>query len=305
MDAMPLVNNPLWRVVAEDGREFVLKRLPEFPPGVGPVDEFRVLTYLQAAGVPVALHVVTDDGTITTVAGDRKYALFPFLPSDSGNHELGPDAADTSHAIGAAIGRFDQVLADCPWPVRSYVDDPAPDILGEALPKLPDEVVGVVAPFVDRLRLAVSGLPAQRTHGDCNTGNVLVWGTRVSGFIDIDHLPIGPRVRDLSYYLASRLRPHLSQPETAERDVAAMMAVLGEYVAGYQETCPLSERESAAVVPLILLAEIGSASWNLYGWVPNPERYQQSVRAITWVAGHLDELTEAAGTPPMPSVRSR
>jgi hypothetical protein len=32
----------------------VLKHLPEFPPGVGPVEEYRVLCYLQAAGLPVA-----------------------------------------------------------------------------------------------------------------------------------------------------------------------------------------------------------------------------------------------------------
>jgi Ser/Thr protein kinase RdoA (MazF antagonist) len=305
MESMPLVNNPLWRVVAEDGREFVLKRLPEFPPGSGPVDAFRVLTHLQAAGVPVALPVVTDDAAINTLAGDRSYALLPFVASDSGNHELGSEAAVTSYVIGAAIGRFDQVLADCPWQVRSYVDDPASDILEEALSKLPEEVVRVVAPFVDRLRVAVSGLPTQRTHGDCNTGNVLVRGTRVSGFIDIDHLPIGPRVRDLSYYLASRLRVHLSQPGTAERDAAAMVAVLGAYVAGYQETCPLSEQELAAVVPLVLLVEIGSAHWSLHGWVPSPDSYQRSVRAIAWVTGHLDELTEAAGTPPMTSVRGR
>ena len=305
LHSMPLVNNPLWRVVAEDGREFVLKRLPEYPPGVGPVEEFRVLTYLQAAGVPVALHVVTDTGAINTVAGDRTYALFPFLPSDPGNHELGSDAAATSHAIGAAIGRLDRVLADCPWQVRSYVDDPASDILGESLAKLPAELTRVVAPFTDRLWAAVAGLPTQRTHGDCNTGNVLVRGTRVSGFIDLDHLPIGPRVRDLSYYLVSRLSQHLSQPETAERDVAAMMAVLGDYVAGYQETCPLSEQELAAVVPLVLLVEIGSASWSLYGWVPNAERYRQSAQAVAWVTAHLDELTEAAGTPPMASVRGR
>ncbi|WP_020574345.1 phosphotransferase enzyme family protein [Actinopolymorpha alba] len=299
IEPMPRVNNLLWRVLAEDGRVFVLRRLPEFPPGVGPVDQFRVLGYLQAAGIPVAPPIVTDQAGLHASVGDRLYELLPFVLNDSRNHELGPDAAATSYAIGAAIARLDKVLAECPWQVRSYVDDPVHDILEEKLPNLPSEVTRPVAPYVDQLRAAVTGLPVQRTHGDCNTGNVLIHGKGVSGFIDLDHLPIGPRVRDLSYYLASRLRAHLADPETAERDAAAMTAVLGDYVGGYHETYPLSERELAAVVPLILLVEIGLASWSLHGWTPSAEAYQQSERAIAWIIAHLGELATAAGAPQM------
>lgn len=297
---LPRISNSLWRVVAKNARVFVLKRLPEFAPGVGPVEEFRVLCYLQAAGIPVALPVLTDDGAIHTKVGDRFYALLPFVPSDAGNHELGPDATATSYAIGAAIGRLDRALADCPWQVRSFVDDPAQQILGEALPKLSAEVTRPVAPLVERLRAAASDLSVQRTHGDCNTGNVLVHRGRVAAFIDLDHLPLGPRVRDLSYYLASRLRTHVCQADTAERDTSAMLAVLGDYVAGYHEAYPLTKQELAAVVPLMLLVEIGGASWCLHGWVTNPDGYQQHVRTIAWITEHVDELTSTAGTPAMP-----
>lgn len=295
---LPGVKGSLWRVIAESGQQFVLKRLPEYPPGVGPVDSFRVLCYLQASGVPVTPPIVTDNGQIHTPVGERLFTLLPFVPTDGVNHELGPDASAASYAVGAAIAHLDKALADCPWRVQSYVDDPSRQILDEALPKLP-EVAGTVAPLVDRLRASVAGLPAQRTHGDCNTGNVLVNGTRVSGFIDIDHLPIGPRVRDLSYYLASRLNPHLGKPDTAERDTAAMIAVLGDYIAGYHDAYPLSERELAAVIPLILLVEIGGADWLRNGWAPQPERYQHSVRVITWITTHTDELTAAAAAPPV------
>ncbi|MFD2078966.1 Ser/Thr protein kinase RdoA involved in Cpx stress response, MazF antagonist [Actinopolymorpha cephalotaxi] len=297
LEAMPLVNNPVWRVVAEDGRRFVLKRLPEYAPGAGPVDAFRVLGHLQAAGVPVVVPIVTDEGAIHTAGDEHAYALFPFVRSDSGNHELGPYAEETSYAIGAAIGQLDRALAECPWQPRSYVDDPVPEALGAALPGLPPEVTGLLEPLVGHLTATVSGLPVQRTHGDCNTGNVLVHKGQVSGFIDLDHLPLGPRVRDLGYYLASRLRVHVGNRHEAERDTAAMLAVLGEYVAGYHDAYPLSERERAAVVPIMLLVEIGSASWALHGWTPDPDAYQRAATTIAWIVDHLDEVIAAAAVP--------
>ena len=296
---LPQMTNPIWRVRGRGGQQFVLKRLPEFPPGVGPVDEFRVLCYLQEHSVPVALPIITDDGCLHRTVADERYALLPYLQASNDNHELGPAASETAHAIGAAIGHLDKVLADCPWQVPSYVDEPGPEILGSALPALPADDVRRVMPIVDRLWAAVSDLPIQRTHGDCNTGNVLVHEGTVTGFIDLDHLPTSPRVRDLSYYLASRVRLHLSHPGTAERDLATMVAVLGDYVTGYQQTHPLSEHERAAIIPLMLVSEIASADWSLHGWTPNQEHYRQGIEAIDWIVTNLDHLTVAADTPPM------
>lgn len=286
---MPVVHNAIWRIEAEDERVFVLRRLPEFPPGAGPVEAFRVLCHLQAAGVPVALPIVTDAGAIRAPVGERFYELLPYVPTDPGNHELGPDAKETCFAIGQAIARAARALSDCPWPVQSYVDDPAPDILDGTLPKLPAEIVERVRPFVTRLREATTGLPAQRTIGDCNTGNVLVHQGQVSAFIDLDHLPIAPRVRDLADYLASRLRQQI-----AEGGTPPILAVLGDYVAGYHAAYPLSAQELTAVVPLILLLEIGLVEWWTSSWVPNPARRELSARAIGWITDHFDELNDAA-----------
>lgn len=289
LQPMPIVHNEIWRVEAENERVFVLRKLPEFAPGVGPVQAFRVLCHLQSAGVPVALPIVTDAGAIRAAVGERFFELLPFVPSDAGNHEAGPNAKQTAHAIGQAIARLDRALLDCPWPVESYVDDPAHDILDGTLPKLPADVADHVRPLVDRLREATTGLPAQRTVGDCNTGNVLVHEGTVSAFIDLDHLPIGPRVRDLSDYLASRLRDQI-----AAEGPPPIVAVLGDYVAGYHDAYPLSAQELAAVVPLILLIEIGLVEWWTSSWVPDPARRQLSVGAIEWITAHFDELVAAA-----------
>lgn len=297
LEPMPVVNNQIWLVVAEDGRRFVLKLLPEYPPGVGPIEEFRVLTHLQESGIPVALPVVTDAATIHAPIGDRFYALAPYLPHDPGDHETGPDPSGAARAVGAAIARIGVALAGCPWAVRSYVDDPARETVDESLPKLPGELNAEVAPFAPRLRAAVIDLPVQRTVGDCNAGNVLLKGSSVTGFIDLDHLPLGPRIRDLSYYVASRLRRFRADGDG--NGIEALLAVLPDYLAGYREICPLTDRELSAFVPLMLLVEIDHASWFVHGRHPDPELYARSAATISWMLSHLDRLTSAAGTPPV------
>lgn len=295
---MEKVSNAIWRVTGEDGREWVLKHLPEFAPGGGPVEQFRVLGYLQAHGIPVAVPVVTDDGLIAFNAdnlrpgevekqptGKEAYALIPLLPADSGLAE----SSELARTIGAGIGRLDRVLADCPWPVTSFTDDPGPDILSERYAGLTEELRALVEPFRDRWFSAIVDLPMQRTHGDCNVGNVLVHHGEVTGYIDLDHLPMGPRVRDLSYYLSSRF---VEQVDGGNPD--AMVAVLHHYVAGYHSEHPLTDRELAAVVPMMLTITVGGADWCLNGWVPSPTNFQRNLRTIEWLTQRYDELISGA-----------
>ncbi|MET9021823.1 phosphotransferase [Actinopolymorpha sp. NPDC004070] len=157
--------------------------------------------------------------------------------------------------------------------------------------KLPTELLDLVDPLRDRLCAALVDLPIQLTHGDCNVGNVLVHDGEVTGYIDLDHLPYGPRVRDLSLYLGSRLRDQI-----ADGDPDAAAAVLRHYVAGYHSVHPLTEREQAAVVPLLLTTLIGGAAWNLHGWVPDPAAYQQNLRAIRWITSRYDHLVHASAS---------
>lgn len=298
-EPLPLVTNPVWLVVTEDERRFVLKELPEFPPGAGPVDEFRVLSHLAVTNVPVAVPVITDDARLWTVVGERKYMLLPWIEHDDRNHELGVDAAAAARAIGHALGRLDAALAACPWRPPSFVDDPARQVLGETVPQLPD-LVELIAPLKERLWSATCDLPSQLAHGDCNTGNVLIRGTDVVAFLDFDHLPVGPRVRDLSYYLASRLRRHLADADTVDRDVHAWMAVLSDYIAGYHAAHPLSAQEIDAIVPLILVIEIGHTAGCVQGWVPDPAGYHRGLRTVSWLTTHLDDVIAAAKRTALP-----
>ena len=92
---MPRATNPLWRL-STAGPDLVLKQLPQYPPGVAPFTEFRVLTHLQQHNVSVALPIVTDQGTLHASVNERQWTLLPYLGQQSSNFELGPDAAATA-----------------------------------------------------------------------------------------------------------------------------------------------------------------------------------------------------------------
>lgn len=295
LTAMPKATNLLWRL-DHAGPDLVLKQLPQYPPGVPLLMEFRVLTHLQRHGVQVALPIVTDQGRVHASVNESQWTLLPHLPQQSSNFELEPDAAATAHAVGAAIGSLDKALASYPWPVDSYVDNPI-EVITAALPELPPEVVDLVEPLEGLLHERCANLPMQLAHGDCNDGNVLIDRGRVTGVIDIDHLPSSPRARDLAYYLASRLSRHLANPETADAATAAMTSVYRDYVAGYQQAHHLTDQELHSIVPLMLVTEIAGVHWALNGWEANIASYQRSLRTIRWITGHFDALTQAARAP--------
>lgn len=181
------------------------------------------------------------------------------------------------------------MLAQCPWQVTSFTDDPARQILSEQYARLPEELRTLTSPLRARLYSTVVDLPTQRTHGDCNVGNLLVHNDTVTGYIDLDHLPTGPRIYDLSNYLVTRLNVHVDYGSPD-----AMIAVLAQYVAGYHETYPLSERELAAVVPLMLTIALAIADWHLHGPVRNLGAYDRDQCLIEWVTPRYDALNNAA-----------
>ena len=280
IEHLPQVSNPVWLATADDGEVYVLKRLPEHSPGVGLVEEFRVLLHLQANGVPVAVPLITDDGHICARREGVSYILIPRLPTDDDD----PPGA----VVGAAIARLHKALATYAWPIRSFTHDLVPEFHGLDLPaELMDRTV---APHRDWLIAAMSDLPMQRIHGDCNNGNVLVHEGNFSGFIDLDHLPIGPRVYDVAYYLV-----HLMQDRHRRQDgnSASFLSFAGELLDGYRSEATLSERETVAVAPTMLAAAAGLADWHGRERSYDADKLDENAAAMTWICEHLDELTAA------------
>lgn len=289
IDELPGTTQPLWRVTAEDGSSFLLKQLPEFPPGVGPIEEYRVLQHLQANGISVAIPVVTDDGRICASHGEFNYSLLPQLPADETGHPGARRSKETCQSVGAAIAQLHRELARCPWPIHSFTHKMTLDF---SEPNVPEQIRECITPeFQQTLEESLTDLPIQRIHGDCNTGNILLYRARVSGFIDLDHLPIGPRVYDIAYYLVYRLQDLLELHNAAGVE-QIFEPEFAEYLSGYQSEAPmpLTSQELSAIAPAMFTAAAGLAAWHSLEHVYDAKKVRQGTNAAIWIRCHLPQL---------------
>lgn len=276
-------------VTGEDGRRYVLKRIDGLDD-LGErrhrlAAEFRILLHLRSCDLPVALPLATDNARLYSNVGDAIYTLTPMLESDGGALAL-----QAFREIGRTIGRLHQALAAYRYDIPSWHIDLVPRTFDEALSDvragLSAQDLSEVERVLDLRRhdmiTTMTDLPVQRIHGDCHLGNILVCRGKVSGLIDLDHLPSGPRTYDLAYLLANR----------AADEVDGLPAAAAHLMRGYLERNTLEQQERAAMVPVMLAVEL-----QLVGWILGHPRFvsntETHLSAYHWIASHYDELVSA------------
>jgi len=195
-------------VTTKRGERFILKNAAGKLNAERIDTEYNLLRHLQAFGVPVALPILPDSGQLCVRDQNDVYLLYPMLPAD---HTIAPTGVEQVYAnIGAAVARLHVALAAYPGQVDSWTMDLPRTLSEEAIPRLQRALTGhdadafqrVVAGLQDEMTAALADLPVQLIHGDCHGGNYLLYRGDVSGFVDLDHLPTGPRVYDIGYLLA-------------------------------------------------------------------------------------------------------
>ena len=298
-------------VTSESGNQYVLKEVVKGQPLERRLErlasEHPLLLYLAACGVPVPAPLAADDG-LTFVrhpeGGQTVYTLHPLLPN-LGMRALNGTRVGSSPLpaweqpsvwinVGAAIGRLHRALASYPGEIVSWHTTLPEQIRERAIPTARAHLAGAqleafAAAFdgvTDEVCAALADLPEQYIHGDCHGGNILITAGDGSGFIDLDHLPIGPRVYDLFYLMADRAKERIFEPER----LASLPSLLPHLVSGYERERQISvtPRERAALWPGMLATEllfVQSAATK--GDLVNLDRH---LRTLTWVRQSREEI---------------
>jgi Ser/Thr protein kinase RdoA (MazF antagonist) len=270
----------VWRI-----GDHILKRtspLGSAHPSTRLLQYCEILAHLGRSGIPVGVPRPTDDGHPFAEYEGELYILSPYL--------AGPDLAETQAQFehsGAAIARLHQALATCPTAIDSWQIHLAERTFGESWPgleaRLPaaefERLSAAIDPVHDEMIRAVEGLPSQRIHGDCHAGNILLTGDEVTGFIDLDHLPIGPRMYDLGYFLSCSL---ITCTDGGEAATDALERLSRPLFAGYRSVLPLTERETAAILPIMLYVQLILADWYLQAGISH--RADRALRFTRWAA---------------------
>jgi len=303
-------------VTCQSGARYVLKEVAKGQP----LDrrlarlaaEHRLLLYLADRGVPVPAPLTADDGRTYVrhpQGGAAVYTLHVMLPNSGAKRADGADGGSTVPTweqpevwtnVGAAIGRLHSALAAYPGEIVSWHMALPTRIRESALPSVRSRLSGeqlraldaVFGGSVDEVCAALANLPEHHIHGDCHGGNILIADGDVSGFIDLDHLPLAPRVYDLFYLPPDRLKWRIDESGVPE----AMLPLFPYLIAGYEREHTLTPRERAALWPGMLATQLFFTQ--AFAEQGNQEHVDRNLRALTWIHEYRDEIRRLLERPP-------
>lgn len=198
-----------------NGRKLILKHVWDDLNDARLTADCDLHAHLYEQGIPVAVPLVTRNGTHWLRAENQRYTLSPSLLANF----AGLDSSDTSRNIGRSIARLHASLATWPHKIESWTYYMPTRIFDECIPRCREQLSGdqlmrfetALARFEPEAQELLDPGQLTRLHGDCHGGNLLINDGMVSGFIDIDHLPLGPRLFDVAYYLADRAKNALRE----------------------------------------------------------------------------------------------
>jgi Ser/Thr protein kinase RdoA (MazF antagonist) len=272
------------------GQLLILKKILEGPTLEPLESEYQMLAHLHKNGVPVALPIRSDEGNSFVRQDDVIYVLTPALPrDDSFELKVYPKLYEN---IGRAISKLHKALATYPHTIQSWTMDLPLRIKDELIPfiarNLTEDEYNVfdlcIAGQEPELCEGLNSLPMQHIHGDCHGGNVLLHHGDVSGFIDLDHLPNGPRIYDLSYYLADRVKNLIYEPSALVEQIQEF----GKAIRGYESEIILTPREKDAIWHGMVVTQL----LFIFGFLQhgNAEHTTKNLRVLKWICEHRKEI---------------
>jgi Ser/Thr protein kinase RdoA (MazF antagonist) len=314
-------------VTFQSGARYVLKEVAKGQP----LDrrlarlaaEHRLLLYLADQGVPVPAPLTADDGRTYVrhpQGGAAVGTLHVMLPNSGAKRADGGEGGSTVLTweqpevwtnVGAAIGRLHSALAAYPDEIVSWHMALPERIREKALPAVRRRLRGAQVQALDAVFNGLTGdvcaaladLPEQHIHGDCHGSNILIDDGEVSGFIDLDHLPLAPRVYDLFYLPPDRLKWRLDEPGAPE----AMLPLFPHLITGYEREHTLTPRERAALWPGMLATQLFFTQ--AFAEQGNQGHIDRNLRALTWIHEHRDDIRRLLERPPQhpspPAARER
>ncbi len=228
------------RVVDAAGHAWHLKRR-----GPGRLSgELFVLARLASVGVPVTVPARTVEGLADTECDGFSYWLYPELPGVA----IAQRPAVADDGTRAAWRRLGLAAARLQHRLRAIDTDQA------VLQGVP----------VRRASVAPAPCGVQVIHGDMHAGNVLTGPAgEVSGYLDFDHLSIGPRLIDPCYASGSLLARLLDAGASGEQRWLALTAdLLAGWCAGWATAeVPVTVDELRAVADTTIEIEADFRGW--------------------------------------------
>jgi len=241
-------NTNFIKATTQTGDQYLMKNVGDIDD-VKPRTElqYRLTNHLHNHGVPVAYLLTTRDDHFGVEDGSDLYILMPLLPREPADLYFG-DTAGIFSNLGRAYARLHGALSKFDGEIDTW-SAPFDRMFDGTIPRLREVLSGpdleLVNSISDAIEPPMRSLAPQLDHQiilwDCHDGNTLFWEGDVSGFVDVDHVCLGPRVTDVANMVANLVIHHQDDRMTP------WLKGLSYYARAYHETSPLSEAERAAI----------------------------------------------------------
>jgi Ser/Thr protein kinase RdoA (MazF antagonist) len=245
---------------------------------------------LHRSGIPVAVPILNQTGSASVLFQGNRFTLSPFLAAGRSWLELDPEGLwRLNYHCGEAIGHLHIALAAFPQAgleQRTWRTEVPGPWFEQYIPAIREQLIAPQREAFDALLHAIQvemeaatrELPEQLIHRDCHHGNIVVHGEQVTGFVDCDHLSLGPRVFDLADFLIHMIKHEVNEPHRTAEWFRLFPAVLQ----GYKQANPLGEQEKRAVYWMMLGVLILFVDW--FYKTGNPEKARADLKAFLWMA---------------------
>ena len=289
--------NKHWRVVTDDGT-YALRRYTPRRSVAAIRYEHEVLAHAARLGWPVAAPLPAVEGATAVEVGERRYALFPFLPGRPAPY----GNARYLRIKGGMLARLHRDLSSWPapgqregfgalWDLDAYVRQSGfesfaalVEAFGREHPALAWATLAQHDATRDELAAAdVRAAPDGLVHFDFHHDNILFVGGQLSALLDFDLVHWDLRVSDIATSLRlDCLRP----PDYNELDPDAVRAWLGGYLAETR----LTDAELRLILPLVRASILSLVTFRLLQWADgsNPKALRSIERSLSARFPRLD-----------------
>lgn len=288
----------VYRIERATGAPLILKNIGRDSPHIAARFAFEcdVLRHLDRSGILVALPMPNREGELLVARDGCLYTLSPYLTTNNRWLELDFEGLKRlNRNCGAAIARLHAALATFPtedlesrtWKttLANSLSDRWIPAIQQNIPAQEREIFdAIIADIAADIQATTENLPMQLIHRDCHHGNIVVDGEQVSGFIDCDHLSIGPRVFDLADFIVHMIKQHVADRERTAEWFDLFPAV----IQGYEEEAPLSREEKRAIYYMMLGILIMLAGW--FFETGEPAKASSELAAINWMYHHRQKI---------------
>ena len=188
------------RIITTEGEHYYLKE----KYGISEIEqEYRLMTFLNSRGIPVALPIIGSSGLCYFTYLKFNYCIYPEIIGRSIEEFYRGDYVTQGEAIGRAIRRLHLSLKGYKK-VNEFRETNLLKSIGElTITREAYFDKGFINQMKEELLHGLSGsidiLPKQLIHGDLHPGNMLFNKNLPSGYIDFDNAFRGVRIFDPCY----------------------------------------------------------------------------------------------------------